>query len=135
MCLGFFSNLIIIQRYRDILSGLNPSIIGGFSGLCAFMGVAATFVSASLVKRLGILKVASSTSFSSYILLSFCILCLVLKEFVYQAGAAGLIIQASLLTVAVAVYCSRSPSQKSPLLFFLCLIVRITFLFHVYFIG
>lgn len=76
-------------------SGLNPSIIGGFSGLCAFMGVAATFVSASLVKRLGILK----------------------------AGAAGLIIQASLLTVAVAVYCSRSPSQQSPLLFFLCLIV------------
>ncbi|XP_040373119.1 solute carrier family 40 member 3, chloroplastic isoform X2 [Rosa chinensis] len=81
-------------------SGLNPSIIGGFSGLCAFMGVAATFVSASLVRRLGILK----------------------------AGAAGLIIQASLLTVAVAVYCSRSPSQQSPLLFFLCLIVRITFL-------
>lgn len=76
-------------------SGLNPSIIGGFSGLCAFMGVAATFVSTSLVKRLGILK----------------------------AGAAGLIIQASLLTVAVAVYCSRSPSQQSPLLFFLCLIV------------
>ncbi|XP_050381132.1 solute carrier family 40 member 3, chloroplastic [Argentina anserina] len=75
-------------------SGLNPSIIGGFSGLCAFMGVAATFVSASLVRRLGILK----------------------------AGAAGLIIQASLLTVAVAVYCSRSPSQQSPLLF-LCLIV------------
>ncbi|XP_004302232.1 PREDICTED: solute carrier family 40 member 3, chloroplastic [Fragaria vesca subsp. vesca] len=76
-------------------SGLNPSIIGGFSGLCAFMGVAATFVSASLVRRLGILK----------------------------AGAAGLIIQASLLTVAVAVYCSRSASQQSPLLFFLCLIV------------
>lgn len=76
-------------------SGLNPSIIGGFSGLCAFMGVAATFVSTSLVKRLGILK----------------------------AGAAGLIIQASLLTVAVAVYCSRSPSQQSLLLFFLCLIV------------
>ncbi|CAI9103557.1 OLC1v1002068C1 [Oldenlandia corymbosa var. corymbosa] len=37
--------------------GLNPSVIGGFSGLCAFMGVAATFVSATLVKRLGILKV------------------------------------------------------------------------------
>ncbi|KAM1051734.1 hypothetical protein FF1_033289 [Malus domestica] len=76
-------------------SGLNPSIIGGFSGLCAFMGVAATFVSASLVRRLGILK----------------------------AGAAGLIFQASLLTVAVAVYCSGSSSQQSPLLFFLCLIV------------
>ncbi|TQD91766.1 hypothetical protein C1H46_022608 [Malus baccata] len=76
-------------------SGLNPSIIGGFSGLCAFMGVAATFVSASLVRRLGILK----------------------------AGAAGLIFQASLLTVAVAVYCSGSSSQQRPLLFFLCLIV------------
>lgn len=75
--------------------GLNPSIIGGFSGLCAFMGVAATFISASLVKRLGILK----------------------------AGAAGLIFQAFLLTVAVAVYWSCSLSQKTPLIFFLFLIV------------
>ncbi|PKI32024.1 hypothetical protein CRG98_047587 [Punica granatum] len=75
--------------------GLNPSVVGGFSGLCAFMGVAATFVSANLVKRLGILK----------------------------AGAAGLIFQASLLTVAVAVYWSGSLSQQSPLLFFLSLIV------------
>ncbi|XP_068663329.1 solute carrier family 40 member 3, chloroplastic [Aristolochia californica] len=75
--------------------GLNPSIIGGFSGLCAFMGVAATFISASLVKRLGILK----------------------------AGAAGLIFQASLLSVAVAVYWSGSLSHKTPLLFFLFLIV------------
>ncbi|CAM8942616.1 unnamed protein product [Rhodiola kirilowii] len=56
--------------------GLNPSIIGGFSGLCAFMGVAATFISASLVQRLGILK----------------------------AGAAGLIFQASLLCTAVAIF-------------------------------
>ncbi|XP_042486636.1 solute carrier family 40 member 3, chloroplastic [Macadamia integrifolia] len=75
--------------------GLNPSIIGGFSGLCAFMGVAATFISANLVKRLGVLK----------------------------AGAAGLIFQASLLSLAVAVYWSGSLSQKMPLLFFLCLIV------------
>lgn len=75
--------------------GLNPSIIGGFSGLCAFMGVAATFVSASLIKRLGILK----------------------------AGAIGLIYQASLLTIAVAVYWSGSLSRQSPLLFFLCMIV------------
>ncbi|XP_058083009.1 solute carrier family 40 member 3, chloroplastic [Magnolia sinica] len=75
--------------------GLNPSIIGGFSGLCAFMGVAATFTSASLVKRLGVLK----------------------------AGAAGLIFQASLLTFAVAVYWSGSLSRQTPLLFFLCLIV------------
>ncbi|KAG9457835.1 hypothetical protein H6P81_002343 [Aristolochia fimbriata] len=75
--------------------GLNPSIIGGFSGLCAFMGVAATFISSNLVKRLGILK----------------------------AGAAGLIFQASLLSVAVAVYWSGSLSHKPPLLFFLFLIV------------
>ncbi|KAI3993382.1 hypothetical protein MKX01_010125 [Papaver californicum] len=74
---------------------VSGSIIGGFSGLCAFMGVAATFISASLVKRLGILK----------------------------AGAAGLIFQASLLTVAVAVYWSSSLSQKTPLFFFLSLIV------------
>ncbi|KAL3515934.1 hypothetical protein ACH5RR_022836 [Cinchona calisaya] len=75
--------------------GLNPSIIGGFSGLCAFMGVAATFVSASLVKRLGILK----------------------------AGAAGLIFQASLLTIALAVYWTGSISQQTPLLFFLFMII------------
>ncbi|KAH9689691.1 Solute carrier family 40 member 3 [Citrus sinensis] len=83
--------------------GLNPSIIGGFSGLCASMGVAATFLSAYLVRRLGILKIR----FSSY----------------YQAGAAGLIFQASLLAMAVAVYWSGSLSQQNPLLFFLCLIV------------
>ncbi|KAK8545949.1 hypothetical protein V6N12_026757 [Hibiscus sabdariffa] len=75
--------------------GLNPSIIGGFSGLCAFMGVAATFISATLVKRFGILK----------------------------AGAVGLIFQASLLTIAVAVYHSGSLAHRSPLLVFLCLIV------------
>ncbi|GMJ11747.1 FERROPORTIN 3, MULTIPLE ANTIBIOTIC RESISTANCE 1, iron-regulated protein 3, IRON REGULATED 3 [Hibiscus trionum] len=75
--------------------GLNPSIIGGFSGLCAFMGVAATFISATLVERFGILK----------------------------AGAVGLIFQASLLTIAVAVYQSGSLPHGSPLLVFLCLIV------------
>lgn len=75
--------------------GLNPSIIGGFSGLCAFMGVAATFLSAYMVRRLGILK----------------------------AGAVGLMLQASLLTIAVAVYWSGSLTQQTPLLFFLCLIV------------
>lgn len=75
--------------------GLNPSIVGGFSGLCAFMGVAATFISANLVRRLGMLK----------------------------AGAAGLIFQAFLLTIAVAVYWSGSLSQQTPLLFFLSLIV------------
>ncbi|KFK26445.1 hypothetical protein AALP_AA8G249400 [Arabis alpina] len=74
---------------------INPSIIGGFSGLCAVMGVAATFLSASLVKRFGILK----------------------------AGAVGLFFQASLLGVAVAVYLSSSLSQQSPLFFFLSMIV------------
>ncbi|XP_010267955.1 PREDICTED: solute carrier family 40 member 3, chloroplastic-like isoform X2 [Nelumbo nucifera] len=75
--------------------GLNPSVIGGFSGLCAFMGVVATFISAHLVRWMGILK----------------------------AGAAGLIFQASLLTLAVAVYWSGSLSQQTTLLFFLSLIV------------
>ncbi|KAK4752592.1 hypothetical protein SAY87_021390 [Trapa incisa] len=75
--------------------GLNPSIVGGFSGLCAFMGVAATFISSDLVKHLGLVK----------------------------AGAAGLIFQALLLTTAVAVYWSGSLSQQSTLLFFLSLIV------------
>ncbi|KAH0899961.1 hypothetical protein HID58_049529 [Brassica napus] len=74
---------------------VNPSVIGGFSGLCAVMGVAATFLSANLVKRFGILK----------------------------AGAVGLFFQASLLGVAVAVYWSSSLSQKSPLFFFLSMIV------------
>ncbi|CAN4108919.1 unnamed protein product [Withania somnifera] len=75
--------------------GLNPSIIGGFSGLCAFIGVAATFVSAKMVKHLGILR----------------------------AGAAGLVFQASLLTTAVAVYLSGSLSQQTPVFFFLALVV------------
>lgn len=44
-------------------TGVNPSIIGGFSGLCAFMGVAATFLSATLVRQLGILKVTSHSCF------------------------------------------------------------------------
>ncbi|KAF7817976.1 solute carrier family 40 member 3, chloroplastic-like isoform X1 [Senna tora] len=75
--------------------GLHPSVIGGFSGLCAFMGVAATFVSSTLVKQFGILK----------------------------AGAVGLVFQALLLSMAVAVYWSGSTSQQSPLIFFLSLII------------
>lgn len=42
----------------ELVSDLNPSLIGGFSGLCAFMGVAATFISARLVQKFGILKVS-----------------------------------------------------------------------------
>ncbi|XP_020243580.1 solute carrier family 40 member 2, chloroplastic [Asparagus officinalis] len=75
--------------------GTSPSIIGSFSGLCAFMGVAATFISSTLVEKLGTLK----------------------------AGAAGLVFQALLLTMAVAVVCSSSISRKTPLLLFLSLIV------------
>lgn len=44
-----------------MISGLNPSVIGGFSGICALMGVAATFVSAKMVKHLGILRVGSAS--------------------------------------------------------------------------
>ncbi|CAL9112440.1 unnamed protein product [Musa acuminata var. zebrina] len=75
--------------------GINPSIIGGFSGLCSIMGFAATFMSASLVRQLGILK----------------------------AGAAGLIFQAVLLTLAVSVYSAGSITQQARLLIFLSLIV------------
>ncbi|XP_061361422.1 solute carrier family 40 member 3, chloroplastic isoform X1 [Gastrolobium bilobum] len=75
--------------------GLHPSIIGGFSGMCALMGVAATFVSSTLVKQFGILK----------------------------AGAVGLVFQALLLSMAVAVYWSGSISHQSPLLIFLFLII------------
>lgn len=74
--------------------GLNPSIIGGFSALCACMGIAATLISAHMVKRFGLLK----------------------------AGAAGLILQAALLTISVAVYWSGNLICQSPLLFFLFLI-------------
>ncbi|KAK7344278.1 hypothetical protein VNO77_13715 [Canavalia gladiata] len=75
--------------------GLHPSIIGGFSGMCSFMGVAATFVSSNLVKQFGILK----------------------------AGAVGLVFQALFLSMAVAVYWSGSISNQSPLLIFLFLII------------
>ena len=51
--------MLTLKDYLDCSTGLHPSIIGGFSGLCAFMGVAATFVSSTLVKQFGILKVLS----------------------------------------------------------------------------
>ncbi|XP_078168657.1 iron-regulated protein 3 [Carex rostrata] len=75
--------------------GISPSIIGAFSGLCSTMGLVATFTSAGLVKRLGILK----------------------------AAAAGLIFQASLLAVALAVYWSGPISKQAPLIIFLSSIV------------
>lgn len=117
------------------LTGLNPSIIGGFSGLCASMGVAATFLSAYLVRRLGILKVASYICLSPYQITrisgsgcnSYRYVLQIRFSSYYQAGAAGLIFQASLLAMAVAVYWSGSLSQQNPLLFFLCLIVSMPF--------
>ncbi|CAH9087516.1 unnamed protein product [Cuscuta europaea] len=75
--------------------GLNPTIIGSFSALSAFMGIAATFGSAQMVKRFGILK----------------------------AGAASLILQASLLSSAVVVYLTISLTRQTQLMFFLGLIV------------
>ena len=41
----------------------------------------------------------------------------------HQAGAAGLVFQASLLTIAVGVYWSGSFSHKIPLMLFLFLVV------------
>lgn len=43
-------------------TGITPSIIGAFGGLSALMGVGATFVSAALVEKLGILKVLCQPS-------------------------------------------------------------------------
>ncbi|CAN6348047.1 unnamed protein product [Urochloa humidicola] len=71
--------------------GISPSVVGAFSGLCSIMGLVATFISSSLVKKVGILK----------------------------AGAAGLIFQASLLSVALTVYWAGSITQRTPLLIFL----------------
>ncbi|CAN1171709.1 Solute carrier family 40 member 3, chloroplastic, partial [Linum perenne] len=70
--------------------GIYPSIIGAFSGLCSAMGVATTFLTERLVKQLGILK----------------------------AIAFGLILQTSLLVMAVTVYWSGSLSNHSPIIFF-----------------
>ncbi|KAK8954834.1 hypothetical protein KSP39_PZI001614 [Platanthera zijinensis] len=75
--------------------GVSPSVIGGFSGLSSFMGVAATFISATLVEKLGILK----------------------------AGAAGLVFQGVLLSAALSVLRVGSVSGQKPLFFFLSLII------------
>lgn len=75
--------------------GLNPSIIGAFSGMGAFMGFGATFLSAALVRRLGVLR----------------------------AGAVGLVFQAFLLAGAVLVYWSNSLTHPNSLIFFLAVIV------------
>lgn len=91
------------------------------------MGVTATFVSANLVRQFGILKVIFSSMFNLIIPWSsiFWTWSHALPSSTCQAGAVGLIFQAALLTVAVAVYWSGSLSRQSPLLFFLSMIVRI----------
>lgn len=60
--------LLVPYIFFNIYAGLHPSIIGGFSGMCAVMGVAATFVSSTLVEQFGILKVCS-ISLNVFILL------------------------------------------------------------------
>ncbi|KAI5061809.1 hypothetical protein GOP47_0022348 [Adiantum capillus-veneris] len=75
--------------------GMNPSIIGAFSGIGALMGFGATFLSTTLVRKLGLLR----------------------------SGAVGLVFQASLLAVAVLIYWSNSMRHLHSLQFFLAAIV------------
>lgn len=75
--------------------GLNPSVIGLFRGLCALMGFSATFLSATMISKLGVLK----------------------------AGAASLIFQALALAMAVAVYLSNPFGKQGSLALFLFLTV------------
>lgn len=67
------SNLSISEKCLQIsngcLTGISSSIVGAFSGLCSVMGLVATFISSSLVKRVGILKVGSILFFSMFTLL------------------------------------------------------------------
>ncbi|MCO5548358.1 hypothetical protein L7F22_001815 [Adiantum nelumboides] len=75
--------------------GMNPSIIGAFSGIGAMMGFGATFLSSALVRKLGLLR----------------------------SGAVGLVFQASLLAVAFFIYQSNSVTHSHSLQFFLAAIV------------
>ncbi|KAL3684740.1 hypothetical protein R1sor_002762 [Riccia sorocarpa] len=76
-------------------SGINPAMVGMFRSLCGVMGFVATFVSASVISKLGVLK----------------------------AGAAALFFQAVLLAVAVGVYVTNFSGSQSSLIIFLSLIV------------
>ncbi|XP_078158877.1 solute carrier family 40 member 2, chloroplastic-like [Carex rostrata] len=76
-------------------AGLNPYMLGLFSGSSALFGILATFVSASLVRRLGIFK----------------------------AGAVGLLSQALPLITAALIYWTEPMSQGTSLASFLALIV------------
>ncbi|XP_024376487.1 solute carrier family 40 member 3, chloroplastic isoform X2 [Physcomitrium patens] len=75
--------------------GVNPSLVGLFRGLSALMGFGATFLSATLIGKLGVLK----------------------------AGAASLIFQALVLAMAVAVYLSNPFGLQYSLILFLFLTV------------
>ncbi|CAI0551721.1 unnamed protein product [Linum tenue] len=86
---------IFSSQFSLLALRVSPSTIGGFTGLCAAMGLVATFLAANFVKRLGIVK----------------------------AVAFGFIFQASFLLMVVTVYWSGSLSHQSPIIFFLGLIV------------
>eukprot|EP00249_Psilotum_nudum_P014861 c25035_g1_i2 orf=1-1449(-) len=75
--------------------GLNPSVIGLYRGMCAFMGFLATFFAAILITKVGVLK----------------------------AGALALTLQAALLSLAVLVYLTASTGNQVSLLIFLVLVV------------
>jgi hypothetical protein len=94
--MGFLS----LQNYHSklllfLLTGINPSLIGLFRGMCALMGFTATFLSASIISKLGVLK----------------------------AGASALVFQASVLAMAVLVYLSNPLGHQGSLVVFLFLIV------------
>ncbi|KAH7415630.1 hypothetical protein KP509_14G054400 [Ceratopteris richardii] len=76
-------------------SFLTQKVVGVFNGVGALMGLGATFISASLVRKLGLL----------------------------QAGTTGLTFQASLLALAAFFYCKDSPIIFTQHLFFLAAIV------------
>nr|XP_024365668.1 solute carrier family 40 member 3, chloroplastic-like isoform X1 [Physcomitrium patens]XP_024365670.1 solute carrier family 40 member 3, chloroplastic-like isoform X1 [Physcomitrium patens]XP_024365671.1 solute carrier family 40 member 3, chloroplastic-like isoform X1 [Physcomitrium patens]XP_024365672.1 solute carrier family 40 member 3, chloroplastic-like isoform X1 [Physcomitrium patens] len=75
--------------------GVNASLVGLFRGLCALMGFAATFLSATMISKFGVLK----------------------------AGAASLIFQALVLAMAVTVYLSNPIGPQASLVLFLFLTV------------
>ncbi|QCE07949.1 carbamoyl-phosphate synthase small subunit [Vigna unguiculata] len=58
------------EEVRRQVQGLHPSIIGGFSGMCAVMGVAATFVSSTLAGAVGLVFQALLLSMAVVVYLS-----------------------------------------------------------------
>ncbi|KAH7280626.1 hypothetical protein KP509_36G006600 [Ceratopteris richardii] len=75
--------------------GMNPSTIGVFNGVGALMGFGATCLSATLIRKLGLLK----------------------------AGASGLLFQVSLLAIAVSTFWSSSMATFHSYQFFLAAVV------------